>query len=133
MNYASKAIIREAVRGSNAGRIHFREVVRLMLEAGVESYFADYRADTKTFYLASGESFSLDLESPDVGIPQAFDVDGIKAALRRAQQGEIMYPAFKQLTREAGCVGYTVWIAGRCATYFGRRGEIHVEHFPQQV
>jgi len=23
-----------------------------------------------------------------------------------------------------------VWIAGRHVTYFGRKGEMHVEHFP---
>jgi uncharacterized protein YbcV (DUF1398 family) len=33
-------------------------------------------------------------------------------------------------TMDAGCVGYTVWIAGRHVAYVGRRGEVHVERFP---
>jgi hypothetical protein len=40
-----------------------------------------------------------------------------------------MYPEFKALTQAAGCIGYTVWIAGRHVVYLGRRGESHVERF----
>ena len=35
-----------------------------------------------------------------------------------------------RLSMLAGCVGYIVWIAGRHVTYFGHRGEQHVEPFP---
>ena len=38
-----------------------------------------------------------------------------------------MYPEFLRLSRAAG---YVTWIAGRHVSYFGRRGETHVEHFP---
>ena len=41
-----------------------------------------------------------------------------------------MYPEFKKLSRQAGCIGYTVWIAGRHVSYYGRKGETHVERFP---
>ena len=34
-----------------------------------------------------------------------------------------MYPVFKELSQRAGCVAYTVWIAGRHVTYLGSRGE----------
>jgi hypothetical protein len=44
-----------------------------------------------------------------------------------------MYPEFLRLSRAAGCVGYVVWLAGRHVTYFGRRGETHVEHFPAAI
>ena len=41
-----------------------------------------------------------------------------------------MYPEFKKLSQAGGCVGYVVWIAGRHVTYVGRKGETHVEKFP---
>jgi hypothetical protein len=41
-----------------------------------------------------------------------------------------MYPEFKRLSEQAGCIGYIVWITGRHVTYFGRNGETHVERFP---
>jgi uncharacterized protein YbcV (DUF1398 family) len=67
---------------------------------------------------------------PDVEIAQDFDAAAVQAAIRGAQQGVVMYPQFKTLSRQAGCVGYTVWIAGRHVSYYGRKGETHVERFP---
>ncbi len=54
-----------------------------------------------------------------------------QAAIRGAQRAEVVYPEFLELSRAAGCVGYMVWIAGRHVSYFGRKGEVHVERFPE--
>lgn len=59
--------------------------------------------------------------TPDVPIGDEFDAAAIKAAI----DSQCM-----RLVMAAGCVGYIVWIAGRHVSYFGRRGEVHVEHFP---
>ena len=130
MEFAKQEIIHEAANGSNEGRLHFGQVIGLMLEAGVESYVADYRARRSTYYLPDGDTLSMDVQMPDVEIPQAFDVEAVKAAIRGAQQGAVVYPEFKRLTRQAGCIGYAVWISGRHVTYFGRKGEMHIEPFP---
>jgi len=57
-----------------------------------------------------------------VSLADAFDGAAVRAAILGAQQGRVMYPEFKLLSQQAGCTGYTVWIAGRHVTYFGRRG-----------
>ncbi len=41
-----------------------------------------------------------------------------------------MNPELKRPSQLAGRIGYTVWIAGRHVTHDGRRGETHVERFP---
>jgi hypothetical protein len=41
-----------------------------------------------------------------------------------------MHPEFKKLSQRAGCVGYTVSIAGRHVTYRGQRCETQIERFP---
>lgn len=130
MDTIANRLILQATEGSNQGRLHFGEVVGLMIEAGVESYAVDYRGCQTTCYRSNGEVFKLDLEIPSVEIPEAFDGEGVKSAIRAAQQGVVMYPEFKRLSMAAGCTGYTVWIDGRHVTYFGRRGETHVEQFP---
>lgn len=130
MNTASQEIILKVFRESGEGRLHFGTVVGLLMEAGVESYAVDCRTGKTTYYLPDGETLSFDLEMPDVAIADTFDSDALKAAIRGSQQGVVQYPEFKRLSREAGCVGYTVWIQGRHVTYFGRRGELHVERFP---
>jgi hypothetical protein len=32
---------------------------------------------------------------------------------------------------KTGCVGYTVWMAGRHVSYYGRKGETYIERFPE--
>ena len=100
------------------------------MQVGVESYFADYRARTTTYYLPDGQAHSVALHGSDIAIANGFNAAGVQAAVRGAQQGDVEYPEFLKLTKAAGCVGYIVWIAGRHVDYFGRRGEVHVEHFP---
>ena len=130
MQDSTQHTIRSTFEASNEGRIHFGQVIGQLVEAGVESYHVDYRCGRSTYFLPDGESLDLTFEKPAEGIADTFDGDAVHAAIRGAQRGEVMYPAFKTLTQRAGCAGYTVWIAGRHVTYFGRRGETHVERFP---
>lgn len=130
MPAALDATIRETLDASNAGRIHFGEVVGRLLQVGVESYVIDYRAHRATYHLPGDAVLDLDAGAADTPVADAFDGDAVRAAIRGAQQGRVMYPEFKRLTMAAGCIGYTVWLAGRHVTYYGRRGETHVERFP---
>lgn len=122
--------IRSTFDDSNAGRMHFGQVVGQLVAAGIESYHVDYRCGRSTYFLPDGETLDLVFGKPADGIAPAFDADAVRAAIRGAQQGTVMYPEFKRLTQRAGCAGYTVWIAGRHVTYFGRQGETHTERFP---
>jgi uncharacterized protein YbcV (DUF1398 family) len=130
MSPETEQVIREATRGSSEGSLHFGQVVGLLVQAGVESYVADYRAGRTTYYLHDGDTLTIDLTRPGVPIAQAFDAAALLAANRGAQRGEVMYPQFKTLSCQAGCVGYAVWIAGRHVSYFGRQGETHIERLP---
>lgn len=122
--------ITECAEASAAGRIHFGEVVATLVGVGVESYLVDYRAGRTTYYFPDGEVLTLETHHPHEAVADAFSVPGVQAAIRGAQQGRVMYPEFVHLTKQAGCASYVVWIAGRQVTYFGRRGETHVERFP---
>jgi uncharacterized protein YbcV (DUF1398 family) len=130
MNTSTQDTINEAAESSSAGRLHFGQVVALLAQAGVESYHADYRAGRTTYYLPDGSTHEVPLRPLMTDIAPAFDAPAIQAAIRGAQQGRVMYPEFKKLSQAGGCVGYTVWITGRHVTYFGRRGETHMEKFP---
>ncbi|UYO92560.1 DUF1398 domain-containing protein [Pollutimonas sp. M17] len=130
MNESTQSIIRETVQASVEGRIHFGQVIGQLVTAGVESYLADYRAHRIVYYLPDGQTLDVPLDMPDIVIADNFDAHALQAAIRGSQRGEVRYPEFKRLSSEAGCIGYTVWIAGRHVSYFGRRGETHVEKFP---
>ena len=130
MNDHTRSLIHDAARGSSEGRLHFGQVIGMLVQAGVESYGVDYRARRSTYYLPDGEVLDIETPMPDVAIAPDFDAAALRGAIRGAQQGVVMYPEFKKLSRQAGCVGYTVWIAGRHVRYQGRKGETHVERFP---
>lgn len=128
---AKEAVIRQTFQASQSGTIHFGQVVNALLEIGVESYFVDYRTRQVTYYFPSDETVSLVYESNGDVIAESFSPADVKSAILGAQRGEVMYPEFKKLSQKAGCIGYFVWIKGRHVSYFGRKGETHIENFPQ--
>ena len=131
MNENTCAVIRSVFDASNRGAIHFGDVIAQLMAVQVESYHVDYRSGRTTYYLPDGATLELGFARPQEGIAEVFDADAVRSAILGAQQGRVMYPEFKQLSQRAGCVGYTVWIAGRHVTYCGRRGETHTEQFPK--
>ena len=130
MNPSTLSTIQSTFDASNQGTIHFGQVIAQLISAGVESYHVDYRSGRSTCYLPDGLPTDLSFERPAQSIGDLFDNNAVRAAISGAQQGRVMYPEFKHLTQQAGCVGYTVWIAGKQVVYLGRRGETHVERFP---
>lgn len=133
MDESVKRVIEQCAQQSQAGAMKFGDVVAALKRAGVESYQADYRRAETTYYLPVGTSHAFALPVPDLAIPQTFEAQALRSAIRAAQRGEIMYPEFLRLSMADGCVGYIVWIAGRNVSYFGRRGETHVEVFTSSM
>lgn len=133
MNTTIEDTIKEIIQECNAGRMQFGQAVKALIEAGVESYLVDYRASRITYYMPSGTTFTLEQAAPEVAIATNFDQTAIQAAIRAAQTAEIMYPEFKRRSQLAGCVQYSVWLAGRHVAYLGRKGEVHIEPFPPQM
>ena len=130
MDTILKQTIEQSVAASHAGSLPFGELVALLAQHGVESYRVDYRLGEMSYYLPSGETHTVSMPEPALAVGDRFEEGAIVEAIRASQRGEQRYPQFVERTTRAGCVGYTVWIAGRHVTYFGRRGEMHVERFP---
>ena len=130
MNLSIKEAIEKCAHQSHAGELTFPEVLERLLGVGVESYLADYRDQSSTYYLSNNEALRISMEMPQVDIAESFNEEGVILAIRCSQSNQLRYPEFLRLTMAAGCIGYMVWIAGRHVSYFGRRGEVHIEHFP---
>jgi uncharacterized protein YbcV (DUF1398 family) len=130
MNPSIKEVIEKCAHQSHAGELTSPEVLERLLGVGVESYLADYRDQSSAYYLSNNEALRISMEMPQVDIAESFNEGGVILAIRGAQSDQLRYPEFLRLTMAAGCIGYMVWIAGRHVTYFGRRGEVHIEHFP---
>lgn len=129
MDENAKAIAREMTLASDEERIAFPDVVTQLAKGGIERYFADLIASTKTYYDPDG---AMEV-TPCHAVPApsaAFSAEAVNAAVRASQAGAIKYRAFCERIAEAGCVGYLVSLAGRRAVYYGRTGDSHTEWFP---
>lgn len=131
MNQKTKEVIKKCAHESHVGLLSFPEVLGRLAEVSVESYFADYRNQSTTYYFSSDEALTIPMAMPSIEIPSSLNKEGVVFAIRGAQNDAVRYPEFLKLTMSAGCIGYIVWITGRHVSYFGRQGEVHVEHFPQ--
>jgi uncharacterized protein YbcV (DUF1398 family) len=131
MNPSTKEVIEESTHKSHAGLLTFPELLGRLIAVGVESYFADYRNQSTTYYLSGNEAYAVPMTMPSIEIPLSFNKDSVISAIRGAQSDMVRYPEFLKLTMSAGCIGYIVWITGKHVSYFGRQGEVHIENFPQ--
>lgn len=124
-----KAVLREMSEASDEERITFPEVVKALMDVGIERYHTDLVAARKTYYLPNGDFEETQSHKAD-GAALMFSAEGVEKAVRAIQRQEIAYREFCRRIADAGCVGYFVSLAGRRAVYYGRTGDQHVEWFP---
>lgn len=132
MNDHQKSVASACQHAAHDNSLSFPAIVGRLVEAGFESYAIDFRRQTATYYLPSGESLVLPADGDDTPIASSFEDGAIKEAIKEAQSGSAAYSyqGFCRKVRKAGCAGYIVSFTGRRAVYFGRTAETHVEHFP---
>ncbi len=124
-------IVAEAARATLDGSIPFPEVVRRLLETGVEYYHVDYVALQKTYYSASGEIIKTPINYE--GLPPVaseFNAEALRAAILDSQQNGQHYHDFTKRAMNAGVQGYIAFLCGQRVTYWGRSGNQHTEWFP---
>lgn len=126
------AIAEKCIAGAYGNTFSFPQAVGILMEAGFEGYLVDYRGHTRTHYLPGGEALVLPTPAEGVPVAEKFDGAAVSAAIAWAQSGaaDYTYAAFNRQVMAAGCAGYLVSFSGRRVVYFGRTGELHVEHFP---
>lgn len=124
-------MVAEAARSTLDGSIPFPEVVRRLMETGVEYYHVDYVVLQKTFYGASGDVIKTPINYE--GLPSVssnFNTDALRAAIFDSQQNGQHYRDFTRRAMSAGVQGYIVFLRGQRVTYWGRNGDQHIEWFP---
>lgn len=124
-------LLHRSLQASEAGTATFPQVVETLIAAGCEGYYKDLARHEVTYYLIDGSTHTVRLSLASLPIPEVFDEAALVASIRAAQRDEIRYPEFILRAVKAGTAAYRVYINGRRAVYLGRKGDLHVEHFPQ--
>jgi uncharacterized protein YbcV (DUF1398 family) len=127
----SKQVIHELAIATQQGKMTFPQVVKGLLEAGVESYLVDFATKQKTHYLRDGTTHTVPMILEPGPIAAEFDGTGLVAAIRGAQADTVRYPEFVKQSTAAGVIGYWAFLTGKRVIYFGRKGEQHIEEFPK--
>jgi uncharacterized protein YbcV (DUF1398 family) len=127
----SKQVIHELAIATQQGKMTFPQVVKGLLEAGVESYFVDFAAKQKTHYLTDGSTLTVSMILELGPISAEFNSVELMAAIRGAQADAVRYPEFVKRSTAAGVIGYWAFLTGKRVIYFGRKGEQHIEEFPK--
>jgi uncharacterized protein YbcV (DUF1398 family) len=127
----SKQVIHEMAIATQQGKLTFPQVVKGLLEVGVESYLVDFAAKQKTHYLTDGTAHAVPMILDPGPIAAEFDNAGLVAAIRGAQADTVRYPEFVKRSTAAGVIGYWAFLTGGRVIYFGRKGEQHIEEFPK--
>jgi uncharacterized protein YbcV (DUF1398 family) len=109
----------------------FPQVVRRLMEIGVESYFVDLAAGRKTYYLADGGVHTEPMMLKPDPVAGEFSDSELVAAIRGAQADAIRYPEFVKRSTAAGIIAYWAFLEGKKVVYFGRKGQSHIEEFPR--
>jgi uncharacterized protein YbcV (DUF1398 family) len=124
-------IVTHAARATLDGSIPFPEVVRRLIETGVEYYHVDYVALRKSFYSAAGDVVTTSISYEGLpAIAAEFDAAGLRAAILDSQRHDQHYRDFTRRAMEAGVQGYIAFLRGQRVTYWGRGGDQHTEWFP---
>jgi hypothetical protein len=76
-----KDVVREMSKASDEERITFPEVVKALMEAGIERYHADLVAGRKTYYLPSGDFEETPVDKVG-GAAMKFSAEGVEKAVR---------------------------------------------------
>jgi uncharacterized protein YbcV (DUF1398 family) len=105
-------VMHEVLAESQAGKLTFPEVVRRLLEAGVESYFCDLAAGQETFYTRDGKTHVEKMTLTLSPVAEEFSSSGVIAAIRGAQADTIRYPEFVKRATAAGVIAYWSFLTG---------------------
>lgn len=125
--------LKDVLAASVAGTMSFPTVVGALLAQGVESYRIDYLRMEATYYFPDGQSHVEPVPLPPHPVAELFSAPGVQAAIREAQAGTVKYPVFSRMAVESGTANYVAYLTGRKVIYFGRNGDLHIEHFPAPV
>jgi uncharacterized protein YbcV (DUF1398 family) len=123
-------VMRDTVIKSLDGTMAFPEIVQTLLAEGVERYHADLVRLEKTFYMPDGATHVERMPIEPLAIGETFVGADLVATIRDSQTAGQNYVDFLRRATAAGSTDYTVYLQGRRAIYFGRKGEYHIEVFP---
>ncbi|HET6675842.1 MAG TPA: DUF1398 family protein [Nitrospiraceae bacterium] len=124
-------LVLDASRASLSSTLSFPQIVRNLLDAGVEYYHVDYISMRTAYYGTEGDVVVCPITYEDLpSVALDFDARALREAIRDSQQKGQPYREFSRRALKAGVQSYFAFLRGQRVTYLGRQGDEHTEWFP---
>ncbi len=94
MRLTAEIAIRSVFDASDAGRIHFVQVIVRLVDAQFEAYNVDYRTGRISCYRYGDSVVELGSDRTIIKIADRFDVNASKAVICNAHEGRVKFSDF---------------------------------------
>ncbi|KAA0989720.1 DUF1398 domain-containing protein [Dyadobacter aurulentus] len=107
--------------------------VKNLKAIGVDNYEVRVRDHRRTYTAANGDKLQIPGEYPEFECAEAFELEDVKKAIKRSQDGEIDYQTFLREIGAAGIHTYVADLAGMTIIYQGPNSEYEYEEIIPEV
>ncbi|MCE7065508.1 DUF1398 family protein [Dyadobacter sp. CY326] len=100
---------------------------------GVDNYEVKVKNHKRTYTSVIGDKLVIPGDIPEFECAETFELESVKAAIRRNQEGVIDYPTFLRELGAAGIHTYVADLAGMKVIYQGPNSEYEYEEIIPEV
>lgn len=100
---------------------------------GVDNYEVKVRNHKRTYTSVTGEKLIISGDLPEFECAETFELESVKTAIRRTQEGITDYPSFLREIGAAGIHTYVADLSGMKVIYQGPNSEYEYEEIIPEV
>ncbi|SDG14498.1 Uncharacterized conserved protein YbcV, DUF1398 family [Dyadobacter soli] len=122
----------ESAEQRSAGQ-SYPQLVKNLKAIGVDNYEVKVKNRKRTYTSVNGEKLIIPGDLPEFECAEAFELEEVKAAIKRTQEGLTDYPTFLREIGAAGIHTYVADLTGMKVIYQGPNSEYEYEEVIPEV
>jgi uncharacterized protein YbcV (DUF1398 family) len=107
--------------------------IKTLKAIGVDNYEVKVKNHKRTYTSVTGEKLIIAGDFPEFECAETFELESVKAAIRRTQEGITDYPTFLREIGAAGIHTYVADLSGMKVIYQGPNSEYEYEEIIPEV
>ena len=108
-------------------------LIKNLKNIGVDNYIVKVSNHKRTYIATNGEKLIISADMPEFECAETFELEAVKAAIKRTQDGITDYPTFLKEIGEAGIHTYVADITGMKVIYQGPNSEYEYEEVIPEI
>ena len=108
-------------------------LIKNLKNIGVDNYIVKVSTHKRTYNATNGEKLVIAGDMPEYESAETFQLEAVKAAIKRTQDGLTDYPTFLKEIGDAGIHTYVADITGMKVIYQGPNSEYEYEEIIPEI